>query len=114
MGEEGGRVLPSETNAGTSFTAVIKEKWRPKPRQAKAAKKGCSDPGNVEPWTLCLRGEILPIPLHRPQVAIELCIAKLIVEMQSQLFSRNQAMGSNCSHLKALNFVLLVKAAKPD
>ena len=64
MGEEGGRVLPSETNAGTSFTAVIKEKWRPPPAaaaeeaQAQAAKKGCSDPGNVEPWTLCPGGEI--------------------------------------------------------
>ena len=62
MGEEGGRVLPSETNAGTSFTAVIKEKWRPpsaKEAQAKATKKGCSDPGNVERWTFfCLGGEI--------------------------------------------------------
>ena len=50
------RVLPSETIAGTSFTAVIKEKWRP---QQRPQKKGCRDPGHVQPWTLCLEGEIL-------------------------------------------------------
>ena len=57
------REQESETNAGTSFTAVIKEKWPPpaaaEEAQAQAAKKGCSDPGNVEPWTLCLGGQIL-------------------------------------------------------
>ena len=50
MPKQGGRrEQESETNAGTSFTAVIKEKWRPpappaQEAQAQAAKKRLQRP----------------------------------------------------------------------
>ena len=114
MGEEGGRVLPSETNAGTSFTAVIKEKWPPQGEaEAKAAKKKAASTLamlNLGPYASVARFYRFHCTDRRTVHAM------LIVEMQSQLFSRNQARGSksNCIHLKskAFNFVLLLKSCQ--